>query len=120
MVIETKAEPEVGKRGTAQVGPLMHVSGDVLVHFVCVKRTFRIILYGAYNAHGLIGPEFNGVAVLDEDNKRVLTDRLAQAQSGYHGPTRDQVRYFKELQDVDWDTFRDIVNTSEHSRGYDI
>lgn len=53
---------------------------------------------GAYDALGLIGPEHNGVFVLDDTNKRVLTDRNCEESSGYFGPSRRQ-----------WDALRDVM-----------
>lgn len=120
MITELRADPEAGVRGSSRVSQFEMVTGDVTIHFVSKKRTFRILLYGAYNAMGLIGPEMNGIAVLDEDNKCVLTDGIAQEPSGYCGPSRSQVRYFNELVEADWDTFRTTVNNSERNRGYEL
>jgi hypothetical protein len=117
MVKELRSEPEVGVRSVKKVSQFEMVSGDVLIHFKEQNRTFRILLYGAYNAFGLIGPEMNGIAVLDQDNKLVLTDGLARADSGYFGPTRDQVRYFNELVDADWETLKTTVENSGRYRG---
>ena len=36
----------------------------------------RGIIYGAYNAHGLIGSEYNGIALFDETNLQVITDNV--------------------------------------------
>ena len=44
-------------------GQYTMVSRDHKVKFG--DRTFRVVLYGAYNAFGLIGPEKNGIAVLE-------------------------------------------------------
>lgn len=120
MITELRAEPEVGTRATTRVSQFEMVSGDVTIHFVSKKRTFRILLYGAYNAMGLIGPEMNGIAVLDEDNKCVLTDGLAREESGYFGPSRSQIKYFNELVESDWETFRTTINNSERSRGHEL
>jgi len=83
--------------GQGQVGPFMGVGFDKRVTFNCRNksgprtRTFRIITYQAYNAFGLIGPEFNGVAVLDEDQKQVLCDNIEREQTGYFGVSAAQV-----------------------------
>ena len=56
------------------------------------KRKFRLLLYGAYNACGLIGSEYNGVAVLDEYARNVVADNIAQESSGYFGPSVKQIK----------------------------
>ena len=40
------------------------------------ERTFRLAIYGAFNAYGLIGPERNGIVILDEDERAVLCDDM--------------------------------------------
>jgi hypothetical protein len=78
--------------------------------------TYRFVLYGAYDAYGLIGPEKNGIAVLDEENRTVLCDEIAKADSGYFGPTPEQWASLADLLSVSWDEFRDLINTHERSR----
>ena len=54
------------------------------------KLKFRVLGYSAYNAFGLIGSECNGIAILDETNKSVITDELGKQDSGYFGPSEAQ------------------------------
>ena len=96
----------------SRVGQFCGVSSDLIVEKG--GRRFRIILYGAYNAFGLIGSECNGVAILDEDNKSVVCDAIAQADTGYFGPKQDQREAFKNLVNLDWEDFRAFIN--EHPR----
>jgi hypothetical protein len=52
--------------------------------------TYVVGIAGAYNAFGLIGPEHNGVFILDDTHKRVLTDRICEESTGYFGPSKRQ------------------------------
>lgn len=60
-------------------------------------KTLRIVLYGAYNALGLIGPEMNGIAILDEDARCVVLDGHLQEDTGYFGPSRRQVLEYSRI-----------------------
>lgn len=61
------------------------------------NRTFRVILYGAYNAMGLIGTEKNGIAVLDEDNKQVVLDGHCPQETGAYGPSDSQMVEWRRI-----------------------
>ena len=61
------------------------------------NRTFRVVLYGAYNAFGLIGPEKNGIAILDDDRRAVVLDGHCPQDSGYYGPSDQQVEEFERI-----------------------
>lgn len=100
------------------VGPYVGVTRDRVIKFKAGRKTrsFRVIVFGAYNAFGLIGPEFNGIAVLDEDQRAVLCDRIAQESSGYFGPSRYQLVKFDRIVDLDWAGFRKFINSHERSR----
>lgn len=80
-----------------QIGPFMHADGAI--HRRKAGRINYVVgIAGAYNAFGLIGPEHNGLFVLDDTNKRVLTDRnMENKAGGYHGPSKAQ---WAELQRV--------------------
>jgi hypothetical protein len=80
------------------------------------ERNFRIILYGALDAYGLIGPEMNGIAILDEDNKSVVLDGECPQASGYYGPSREQLDRWGEIVDFDWLEFKNFVNKHPKSR----
>ena len=102
------------------VGPFVGVSWDREVTFDDLPgRHFRLLVYGAYNAFGLIGSECNGVAVLDVDNLKVVCDEIAKVGSGYCGPDPIQIAKFKELAEMSWAEFRILINTHPRSRmGY--
>lgn len=100
------------------VGPYVGVSHDERVTFQTPagERTFRVLIYGAYNAFGLIGSECNGIAVLDEDNRSVVTDEIAKEPSGYFGASADQKAEFARILALPWAKFRDLVNAQPRTR----
>lgn len=100
------------------VGPYVSVSFDQVRKFPN-GRSFRMIVFGAYNAMGLIGSEYNGIAVFDEDNKSVVADCIGKADSGYFGPTLGQIELFDYLATCTWANFRNAVNNSDRLR-YEI
>ena len=65
----------------------------------CGGTDIVIAVYGAYNAMGLIGPEYNGIVILDNTDKMVLVDRHMEhpGGSGYYGPHPDTVREWARL-----------------------
>lgn len=102
---------------TKRVGPFVGVCADQVRTFPN-GRSFRVLVYGAYDAFGLIGPEKNGIAVLDEDNRSVLCDELGIAPSGYHGPSAEQMALFHRMTSAEF-SFADLqalVNESPRAR----
>ncbi len=99
------------------VGPFVGVCADSTRTFPN-GRQFRFLVYGAYNAFGLIGPEKNGVAVLDEDNKSVLVDELAIAESGYFGPSAAQLELYERMSSeaFTYEELCEVVNASARAR----
>ena len=79
-------------------------------------RTFRIITYQAYNAFGLIGSEYNGVAILDEENHSVLCDNIAKEATGYFGVSEKQLKMAEDILKKNWVDFQIFVNWEERSR----
>ena len=80
------------------------------------ERHFLMAIYGAFNAFGLIGSEKNGIVIFDDDSKQVLLDEHEIADSGYFGPTRDQMVEFSRLMKTSWDEFQDFVNNHPRAR----
>jgi len=70
-----------------QIGPFMGVEFDEIVSHG--DRAFRVITYSAYNAMGLIGTEYNGVAILDENDKTCLAKNI-EARSFSNGEVTDK------------------------------
>lgn len=77
---------------------------------------FRVILYGAYNALGLIGSEDNGIAVLDNEKMQVLLDRECCESSGYFGPSAKQTARFWHIVHMPEDAFVKFVNGHPRAR----
>ena len=73
-------------------------------------RKFKIIIYGAYNAFGLIGPEKNGVAIFDNDERRVVLDEHFREGTGYFGPSSKQLKEFDRIMEMEWSEFVGFVN----------
>ena len=103
---------------SSRVGPYRAVSRDEILEFP-VGRTFRVLLYGAYDALGLIGYELNGVAILDEDKKAVVCDEIAIDATAYPGPTRAQVEVLERVLAMPWKEFKAMVNAQPNKR-YEI
>lgn len=101
------------------VAQFVGVTSDKIVDFG-KNGKFRVLVYGAYNAMGLIGPEMNGIAILKEPegDRRgfVVTDNLGKQDSGYFGPSKEQVELFERIVAMKWEDFRALANDSERSR----
>lgn len=95
-----------------QIGPYMHADG------ACRRRGDYIVgIAGAYNAFGLIGPEHNGLFVLDEKRRRVLTDRIEEEGSGYHGPSKRQWSALKNVMEMTDEEFEKWYRETPRYRG---
>lgn len=71
----------------------------------------------AYNAHGLIGPEVNGIFILNETQRRVVLDRHMQADTGYFGSTEKQRKEFERIKGLNDDMFMSFIRTNPRFRG---
>lgn len=78
--------------------------------------TYLIGIAGAYDAFGLIGPEHNGIFILDDTHKRVVLDRDNEETSGYHGPSQRQWAALKAWMEMSEREFRDQLFTHPRSR----
>lgn len=96
------------------MGPYVGVSRDQVVKKG--KSKFRLLLYGAYDAFGLIGSEYNGICVLNEDEMNVVTDNMLNVDSGYFGPAKIQIELFDKIIKMPNATFRELVNSSDNLR----
>jgi len=94
------------------VGPYAYVSRDS----VRADGRFRLVLYGAYNARGLIGSECNGVAVLDEVERAVVADEVAREGTGWGGPSARQRLEFDRLLALDDAAFRAEISAHPRAR----
>lgn len=101
-----------------QVGPFMGVTLDVTKNYRN-GRKLRFILYGAYNAFGLVGPESNGIAVLDNEKRQVVTDEIQKESTGYFGPSQQQIEFFHTLTSMSWSQVQSYINNTKRLR-YEI
>lgn len=108
----TPLKPAPGSSST--IGPFERVSDDRIRDVG--QEKYRILLYGAYNAMGLVGSESNGIAVLSEDRNNVVCDELGCEPDKSSAPTPVQTELFKKLLSCTEDEFRSIVNGSSRSR----
>ncbi len=97
------------------INPFTGVQYDITVTFD-KNNVYRIISYEAYNAMGLIGSEHNGIAILDENKKQVLTDLIMQAGSGWGGVSNKVFAEMDRLSRLTLDEFKEFVNTNDRTR----
>lgn len=103
-----------------QTGPYMHgPQASFKKIFVSPdrssKRTFTVLIAGARNA-GIIGPEDNGIVVLDEDNGCVVLDNHLQQDSGYFGPSQAQLREAERILAMPWREFMKFCSENPRYR----
>lgn len=105
---------KVAKRN-GNVGPYMYTRGD---HTRADR--YRLVLYGAYNAHGLIGSEYNGIAVLDDNRRQVWCDNIGRQPSGWYTPEAEApavlVKLFEKMKAMTTDELISFVNSQKHCR----
>jgi hypothetical protein len=94
------------------------IQEDVTVHFATDDgtRTMRIVIYGAFDAYGLVGPEKNGIAIFDVDNRTVVCDEIGIETSGYFGASKAQIALWQRLIAMEWDEFQAFVNAQPRTR----
>jgi hypothetical protein len=101
----------------ARFGPYLHAEGfrrtKTFNEHQGIPRSFTVLIAGAFDA-GIIGPEFNGIAVLDDDNRSVVLDQHVIERSGYDGPSPRQIAEFERIMTMDWAKFTKFVR--EHPR----
>ena len=98
-----------------QVGPYMGIQFDAILNFGNDK-VFRVLISQAYNAFGLIGPEHNGIVVLDENKTSVLLDRHLEQSTGYFGASKQQIDFVRSLLTMTWKDFKAFVNSNPRAR----
>ena len=99
-----------------QIGPFMYADGALRTREV-EGTVYKIGIAGAYNAHGLIGSEHNGLFVLDDTNKQVVLDRHAEEHTGYFGPSERQWEVLKHVvKDMSDAEFLHFIHNHPRSR----
>lgn len=95
----------------SRVGPYVGVSRDFN------RGRYRILIYGAFDAYGLIGTECNGIAVLDNEDRLVVADELGRSpEGGWFGPTEEQRHLAEWLRLCPPDKFAEYINSSGRNR----
>lgn len=92
------------------LGPYTWVSADT------TRGRYRLAVYGAFNAFGLIGSEHNGIVVLDNVDMCVVADRLFEQDSGYFGPSSGQMKALQTMLTCSPREFCNIINSSGRNR----
>ena len=105
-------KPAPGTSST--VGPFEGVTRDQVREVGNEK--YRILLYAAYNAMGLVGHESNGIAVLSEDRDNVVCDELGCEPGGGDGASARQQALYDTLLTSSEAQFRETLNASSRSR----
>ena len=102
------------------------VDGERLGQYMGIRRkvtrtvkgqTYTMAIYGAYNALGLIGSEYNGIVVVNETKKCVVTDNVEKTDSGWFGATARQVETFDKLAKLRGDAFIKAIKATANFRG---
>lgn len=96
-----------------QTGRYLHAADARWVKEFENGRRFIVLIAGAYNA-GIIGPEHNGIVVLDDNAEVVVLDQHLPQSNGYFGPSEPQMREAKRIMAMDWKEFTKFCR--EHPR----
>lgn len=82
-----------------------------------VERSFSLVIASAEDAGGMVGPEYNGIAILDNDNLCVVSDRVLRQASGYYGPSEAQKAEFERIRGMGWNEFSAYCRALPRFRG---
>lgn len=96
-----------------RLGPYRGVVRDITVDHADHGK-FRLLLYCAYDAMGLIGTECNGIAVLNDTRRDVVCDEIGCEP--FRAPTQKQWDLLKLFAQADWENFRTLVNMNSRCR----
>jgi hypothetical protein len=100
-----------------RVGPYRHAAGFRHEMVFEGGRTFTVVMAGAYDAGGLVGPEHNGLVVIDADNASIVLDQHKKESTGYYGPSAAQKAEFVRVCALtDWKSFTDFVRQNRRYR----
>lgn len=90
---------------TPRLGPYMGILRDEK------RGRYRLALYCAYNAGGLIGSEYNGIVVLDDKDHCVVADNIAVGK-----PQSDQTSIMSYLLKCSAKEFAKLINDAPRAR----
>lgn len=100
----------------AKTGPYYHAADAKWEKEFPGGRKFIVLVAGAYDA-GIVGPEHNGIAILDEDNEIVVLDRHLEISSGYFGPSAAQLKEAERIMKMGWREFTEFCRQNPRFRG---
>lgn len=98
-----------------RIGQYLYADGAVRRRKIG-KTEYIVGIAGAYDAYGLIGPERNGLFILDDTRKAVVLDRDTEETSGYHGPSQRQWDRLAEVMKLPAEAFAELIRTHPRSR----
>lgn len=90
---------------TPRLGPYMGILRDEK------RGRYRLVMYCAYNAGGLIGSEYNGIAVLDDKDRCVVADNIGRGMG-----TTYQTDVLEYLLKCSPSEFAHTVNSASRAR----
>lgn len=95
-------------------GPYHYTSEDDIFEKKFGDRTFTVVLSNAYNAGGIIGSEYNGIAILDENYRQVVLDRQHENRGFFGSNVRKE---FDAIKEMTWEQFTQYVRQAPRYRG---
>ena len=95
--------------GAQNVGPFENISRDE--RRTVGNEEVRLVIYGQYNAMGLIDTSKNGIAILSDTRRQVLTDEIAIGEN-----PAAKSRKFDELMGMSDQDFALAVNSNHRTR----
>jgi len=82
----------------------------------CYGNSYIVGIAYAFDAYGLIGPEHNGIFVLDDTHKEVVLDRHSESIAFRTAPTTTQLDEFKRIMKMNQDEFIIFIQQNPRSR----
>ncbi|WP_027234422.1 hypothetical protein [Leisingera caerulea] len=103
--------PSLRYRDIQRTGQFLHEGG--LKHHLFfegegeVPRSFTVLIALGYKANEQENLDLgrNGIAVIDNDNWRIVADSCLQQASGLKGASREQRKLLAEIREMDWQSF---------------
>lgn len=99
-----------------RIGNYLYCDGAVR-RYKIGKEIYVIGIAGAYDAFGLIGPEHNGIFILNDTQKFVVLDRHCEETTGYFGPSAAQWAEFKRIAELTEIAFYNFCRNNPRYRG---
>lgn len=84
-------------------------------------QQFTLLIYGALDVFGLIGSEYNGLVLINETTKKVMQREMFRESTGYFGPSANQRRRFRQMQDwspEQWTEFLQLLEQKQSPEGW--